>query len=206
MDAYLDGELTGPLVDELGAHRIECADCRQALDLLEVAGQVMATDSNAPKPAEDFTNRVLAESRRQAAGRSRRRWIYVGAPFAAAAVIAFALIGPSTTKQQPVEKTVSTEVAGFSDQVNDLDELRGNVTEALRHDPDNTQLRRLLDLLDSKGRDVIEKTRDGTKKLETYGKKTMIEVLESIERDLQSDSNQPSAVEHVEQDRASDMP
>ena len=44
-DAHLDGELSAALEMELNVHRVNCAACRHDLALLEVAGDVIATDS-----------------------------------------------------------------------------------------------------------------------------------------------------------------
>lgn len=93
-DAYLDGELSPSLATELGAHRLRCADCRQALALLEVSGHILRSDRDSVQASDDFTDRLLACV--DSAPKWRRRvlnTLYVGGPLAAAAVIALAFIG-----------------------------------------------------------------------------------------------------------------
>lgn len=93
-DAYLDGELSPSLATELGAHRLRCAECRQALALLEVSGHILRSDRDTVQASDDFTDRLLACV--DSAPTWRRRvlnTIYVGGPLAAAAVIALAFIG-----------------------------------------------------------------------------------------------------------------
>lgn len=193
-DTYLDGELSGPLVDELGAHRIECSECRRSLDLLEVAGQVIATDADAPQVHDDFTARVLLAAEELPPRRSMRKYVYIGASLAAAACVVLAatlwMRGDSMAADSSAEGPSGighgspSKVAGATHTVEDLDELRGNVTEALRYDPGNERLKRLLTILNTEGQSVLEETRKRTKALEQYGKKTMMEVLESVQRDL----------------------
>lgn len=93
-DAYLDGELSPSLATELGAHQVRCAECRQALALLEVSGHILRSDRDAVQPPEDFTDRLLAcvdASPRW--HRSLLHGLYIGGPLAAAAVIALAFLG-----------------------------------------------------------------------------------------------------------------
>jgi len=94
-DAYLDGELPPTLQAELGAHRIQCAECRTALALLEVSGQILASDRDDIVLGADFADRLLAC---MAAPRPRRltqvkRALYYAAPLAAAALIVLAFLG-----------------------------------------------------------------------------------------------------------------
>lgn len=93
-DAYLDGELSPSLATELGAHRLRCADCRQALALLEVSGHILRSDRDAVRPTEDFTDRLLACVDTVPPWRAKAvRYITIGGPLAAAAVIALAFLG-----------------------------------------------------------------------------------------------------------------
>jgi len=94
-DAYLDGELSGALATELGAHRLRCASCRRDLALLEVSGHIIGSDRDAVTVREDFTDRLLAcVDVRGARWRERfRRVLYIGGPLAAAALIALAFLG-----------------------------------------------------------------------------------------------------------------
>lgn len=94
-DAHLQGELSPTLEMELGAHRLECPDCRRALALLEVSGHVIASDT-APDPLDDnFTDRLIAcmGSAQSSWFFKLRRGLYIGGPLAAAAVVALAFLG-----------------------------------------------------------------------------------------------------------------
>jgi len=59
-DAYLDGELGSALATELGAHRVRCAECRQALALLEVSEHLITSDPERRELGTNFTHRLLA--------------------------------------------------------------------------------------------------------------------------------------------------
>ncbi len=94
-DAYLDGELSPALATELGAHRVRCSECRRALALMQVSGHVIKSDPDEATVQSGFTDRLLAcmdEPEPRWTHRFRRA-IYVGAPLAAAAVIAAAFLG-----------------------------------------------------------------------------------------------------------------
>src|SRR3990172_9471766 len=88
-DGYLDGELSPSLTTELDAHRLQCADCRRALAILEVTGHVLVSDREAIMLESKFTDRLLAcvETPGQRRVRQARRFLYVAGPMAAAAVI-----------------------------------------------------------------------------------------------------------------------
>ncbi len=94
-DAYLDGELSPALATELGAHRLRCADCRRRLALLEVSGHIIAADRDPVGLQDGFTHRLLAcmEAPAVSAPSRVQRWLYIGAPLAAAAVVALAFVG-----------------------------------------------------------------------------------------------------------------
>jgi len=93
-DAYLDGELSPSLATELGAHRLSCPDCRQALALLEVSGHILRSDRDPVQAPEDFTDRLLACVDTAPLWRKRVfNALYIGGPLAAAAVIALAFVG-----------------------------------------------------------------------------------------------------------------
>ncbi len=121
-DAYLDGELSGSMATELGAHRLQCANCRRALALLEVTGHIISSDRKPESLTPDFTDRLLACVDEQELG-NWAKWqhrFYLGAALAAAAVIVLAFAGffdgtrvgmvagekevnPSMTSDAPVE-------------------------------------------------------------------------------------------------------
>jgi len=94
-DAYLDGELSPALATELGAHRVQCADCRRSLALLEVTGHLLASDKEPVELSPAFSDRLLAcmDTRPAKWVRRFRRTFYVGGPLAAAAVVALAFLG-----------------------------------------------------------------------------------------------------------------
>jgi len=94
-DAYLDGELSPGMTTELGAHRLQCPECRRALALLEVSGHIVATDYEPRNIPADFTDRLLACMAPVGRGwvRGAQRVLYVGVPVAAAAVVALAFLG-----------------------------------------------------------------------------------------------------------------
>lgn len=93
-DTYLDGELSPSLATELGAHRLKCPDCRQALALMEVSGHILRSDPDPVVASDDFTDRLLACVEPVPQWRRRAlKVVYYGAPLAAAAVIALAFVG-----------------------------------------------------------------------------------------------------------------
>lgn len=94
-DAFLDGELSPALATELGAHRLRCPACRRKLALLEVAGQIIASDRESSRLPQDFEDRLLACVEQPKLARSiwQYRTIRIGGPVAAAAVLALAAVG-----------------------------------------------------------------------------------------------------------------
>jgi anti-sigma factor RsiW len=94
-DAYLDGELPPSLATELGAHRVSCPECRQALALLEVTGHIIASDSEPVSLRDDFSERLLEcmDTKTSRWPARMRRILYISGPLAAAAVIALAFLG-----------------------------------------------------------------------------------------------------------------
>lgn len=106
-DAYLDGELSPALATELGAHRVRCSDCRRALALLEVSEHILSLDRDPVSLDENFSERLVACVERGSTPLAQRagRWVYLGGPIAAAAVIALAFLGVFDGRRE-------TEVAG----------------------------------------------------------------------------------------------
>ncbi|MFQ5413300.1 MAG: anti-sigma factor family protein [Phycisphaerae bacterium] len=94
-DAYLDGELSGSLAAELGAHRLQCAACRRELALLEVSGHIIASDRESSSISDGFTDRLMACMGSEPVSwvRRIRLGLYVAAPLAAAAVVVMAFLG-----------------------------------------------------------------------------------------------------------------
>lgn len=94
-DPYLNGELSTPMATELHAHRVKCAACRRELALLEVSGHVLKADDDPVQLDVNFTDRLIAcvDSPRSRWSAPLRWSAYVGAPLAAAAVVAMAFLG-----------------------------------------------------------------------------------------------------------------
>lgn len=94
-DAYLDGELSEPLISELEAHRLYCPQCRHELALLEVSRHMIVTDEAPSSLSDDFTDRLMAivQTPGMRPRWTMRRIVAFGAPLAAAAVIMIALLG-----------------------------------------------------------------------------------------------------------------
>lgn len=109
-DAYVDGELAPSQATELGAHRVRCPECRRALALLEVTGHVLASDEDPVSIPDGFSDRLLAcmqEPKRRERHRLRQI-IYLGAPLAAAAVIALAFLGVFDGNEHHVAGRIET--------------------------------------------------------------------------------------------------
>ncbi len=60
IDAYLDSQLSGTLLAEFHAHRLNCRRCSRIVSMLQAAGDVIAQDRGEPKISADFADRVLA--------------------------------------------------------------------------------------------------------------------------------------------------
>lgn len=88
-DVYLDGELPSGLATELGAHRVQCARCRQELALMEVTSHIVASDEERASLSPEFSDRLIACLGEQTSGRLYRfrRVLYIAGPFAAAAAV-----------------------------------------------------------------------------------------------------------------------
>ena len=106
-DAYLDGELSSALATELGAHRLRCPECRQALALLEVSGHIMRTDREPVQLRRNFTERLVAcmSDRPERLVPRFKRGLYIAGPLAAAAVIALAFLGAFDRQAEKVAGT-----------------------------------------------------------------------------------------------------
>ncbi len=111
-DAFLNGELSSSMATELQAHRVKCADCRRELALLEVSGHVLRADRDPVTIGDSFTDRLIAcMDEPRSRWPMRLRWTaYVGAPLAAAAVVAMAFLGFFDTGGKGQVAGVSTSV------------------------------------------------------------------------------------------------
>lgn len=110
-DAYLDGELSPSLATELGAHRVQCADCRRALALLEVSGHIISADHDEIIPDEAFTDRLLACMDEPNPAITHQIWrvATIGGGLAAAALVALAFLGMFDTGNRGVVAGVREE-------------------------------------------------------------------------------------------------
>lgn len=102
-DAYLDGELSPSMTAEVHAHLLQCPACQREVEMIRVAGDVVAEDRCEPVPSAGFADRVVAalpglSSGKQAVlptRRVRRRHNWrraLGAALPAAAAIAFFMV------------------------------------------------------------------------------------------------------------------
>ena len=161
-DAYLDGELSPSLAAELGAHQLQCARCRQALALMEVTGHILASEPGEASLSHDFANRLLACLRHPKARPLRRlqRWVYLGVPLAAAAMIALAVTGVFDRQTRvagdtdympspgaPVVDSVTPETSGKSIAATPLPAERG-IAQSGWDDAPILTIPQLLDALD----------------------------------------------------------
>ena len=124
-DAYLDGELSSTMASELDAHRVQCAECRRRLALLEVSEHIVSSDRDPVALRADFTDRLIAcmETAPLPVGLRVRRWVYVAAPLAAAAVVGLALLGLFDHRPRGV-------TAGVTVEMDDLDVMAVPAVEA----------------------------------------------------------------------------
>ena len=195
-DTYLDGELTGSLAAEFGAHKLNCSACRRELALLEVAGHVIAADTDTPLLSEEFSERLLAcaMSAQRPWYRRKRSILYVGGPLAAAACVALLVSafyhapGAAAGGHRPPAPMVLDEV----DRVETPAELLENVEHALTRNPDNLELQRAADALRSRVREIADGTKDGASVLENSLKETIMEILERIPIDSPRNEEEPS--------------
>lgn len=180
-DAYLNGELAGSLATELGAHRVQCADCRRALALMEVSGQIIASDLDSESLRSGFTDRLLACVEAPEVSKSRRVWrtLYLAGPLAAAAVVVLALFGVFDNR--------ATKVAGKTEQgIHKTDEDGSKLeTRALPIFPaDGSQLQdqnTLQDWVDQASRNIEIKRKSG-ESLQQHLDLTAQQLMELLDR------------------------
>ncbi len=109
IDSYLDGQLSGTLLAELHAHRLNCRRCSRVVSMLEAAGDVIAQDRSEPKIGADFSDRVLA-AMPVAPKVNRSVWLVrLGAGAAGLAAAAAIMLAVLVSSQAP---TRHTAVAG----------------------------------------------------------------------------------------------
>jgi hypothetical protein len=175
-DAYLNGELPAALATEFGAHKLRCPNCRRELALLEVAGHVIASDTQRPVLSGEFTDRLLACATQAPVRRTPwRRILAIGAPLAAAACLLFVL----TVNRAPAPE-MAPRVLGENERIDSTADLREQVKIALEQHPDNPDLQRLAEALRNGGADIVQGTRDGADMLEKTGKEAVMKLLKSL--------------------------
>jgi len=133
-DAYLEGELSPALATELGAHRVECGDCRRALALLEVSGHIVSSDREPVQLSSGFSDRLLACMEPKSAWwvQRTRRMLYIGGPLAAAAVVALAFLGVFDRGGiEPASEIEYAPVGTISELFNDADPADDQAEQAL---------------------------------------------------------------------------
>lgn len=110
-DAYLDGDLSPSMTAELGAHRVRCGECRRALALMQVSGHILSSNKDSSELPAVFTDRLIAcmDAPQSSLMSRAKRFVYIGVPLAAAAVIALAFLGFFNNKE--------THVAGARDEL-----------------------------------------------------------------------------------------
>lgn len=188
-DAHLDGELEGSLAAELGAHLLKCADCRRELALLEVAGRVIAADTDVPEMSGDFMERLLAcaEAQNSQPMSRKRLLLYAGLPLAAAACLALMVGVLSHRSASGDHAKLEPVVAPDVEMDRSPEAVLERVEEALAHDPDNPRLQELADALRMTGKDIVEGAKDTTNLLENLSEETIMGILESIPVDSATD-------------------
>ncbi|MFO0973070.1 MAG: zf-HC2 domain-containing protein [Phycisphaerae bacterium] len=124
-DAYLDGELSAPLLAEVEAHLLHCGECQRQVELVRAAGSVMATDASPVRLSDSFADRILAElplsasrpgltlsflTRRQRRRRMLERFAAGFVPAVAAMIAFVVLIWPA--EPRVVRRGAATRVLG----------------------------------------------------------------------------------------------
>ena len=188
-DAYLDEELTGTLATEFGAHKLSCAVCRRELALLEVVGHVVASDTDMPQLDTAFGDRLLACATAQRAPVRRPfNWrLYLGAPLAAAACLAFASVALRSTQTPSHSAAPIRMVLPDVDTNGSPEAILKRVEEALVRDPDNPRLQELAKALSLTGEEFVSGTKGAANLLENLSKDAIMEILKSIPIDKTRD-------------------
>lgn len=128
-DAYLDGELSGALATEIGAHRVRCPECRRSLALLEVTGHIISSDPDSVEISEDFSDRLLACVEKSSARWLHRvqRVLFVVGPVSAAAVVGLAFLGVFSQRDTRVAGMKETALVAppvvAEDELDELDTI-----------------------------------------------------------------------------------
>ncbi len=181
-DAYLDGDLSPAMRTELGAHQLQCEDCRRALALLEVSGHIVAADPHETTGLDDgFVDRLLEachESPQNQPFQRIRRFIFVGSGLAAAAVVGLALIGvfdsrgngkvAGVTATNPIAQPTASEIANSLDEFDPrpeegdgMDAKTQALDEFLRRTRDNIDVvEDALDLTILQTLDILEEAKN----------------------------------------------
>jgi hypothetical protein len=131
-DAYLDAELSSSLMAEVHAHLLQCPECQQQMEMIRVAGHVIASDHSGPSLKADFASRVVASlpsvgfgkpaglmTRRVRRRYQWRRVLSSGLPAAAAVLFFCVLVWPTTERNSrpTLVKGKAVEVIGAKNVV-----------------------------------------------------------------------------------------
>lgn len=195
-DAYLDGELSAPLATELGAHRVHCAECRRALALLEVSGQVIASDRDTVGRRDDLADRLLScmETPPVRWTHRFRRVLYIAGPLAAAAVVALAFLGVFDSRDTRVAGEKSIRIEGVAPEV----------TRSLPQPPGEQRLpeasnrdENLLEQWIEQTRKNMTTKRESGESLQQVLDQTILQLLDALEqaKDAPPAGDQPPGVE-----------
>lgn len=113
LDAYMDGELTGPALAELEAHVHDCADCSRMVTRERKLQQALH-DLQVPDPDPDYFERALSNAAREGERDHRHRWWGYGFGSAVAASLALWLVIGVFFKTPDIEQPPGAGVAGVT--------------------------------------------------------------------------------------------
>ncbi len=185
--AYLDGELSPGLATELGAHRVQCAECRRALALMEVSGHLVASDSDPSLPQGVLAERLIAcmdEEPVQRRGRWRRA-LYIAGPLAAAAVIALAFLGVFDHRE--------SHIAGYKEEVGDSRRSSSATRQVQETEPgrrvESVDERLLREWIEQTGENVATKVESGESFQEVL-ELTVSQLLDILEKSRDESSGE----------------
>jgi hypothetical protein len=199
-DSYLDGELSSSLMAEVHAHLLQCPECQQQVEMIRVAGHVIASDHAEPALGSDFAQRVLASlptvgfgkpaglmTRRVRRHYLWRRVISMGLPAAAAILFFCVLVWPSAERSSGPKRVAgkSVEVVfprTFVDTT--VDALKGTKQAA-------DDFNRLIQI----GMDDARSARRGLQQLKTPAPSILNIMLEPFNGLLDTDRRAPAQSE-----------
>jgi len=186
-NAHLDGDLTGSLAAEFAAHKLQCASCRRELALLEVTGHVLAADTRTPSLDAEFTDRLIACATAPAPRRllpGRRTLLAVFGPLAAAACLLLAFsLGDNEARVADQGDAPATYVLPDVERMDTPEEMLSQIQQVRRAHPEIAELEALEIALREKIEQIAGDTEESAKLLESFGEMTIMEILETLQRD-----------------------